>query len=113
MVAIHWSEEVPNERVSHRSGMLVLRPGKKGDPITCRFHYTNLKYSHLQYQALSYVWGSETCSSYDKTTRKWIRHFHGSLQWAHHGSNPQPTLGPRAFTRTNDTVVYLGRRPLR
>ncbi|KAH8898042.1 HET-domain-containing protein [Thozetella sp. PMI_491] len=37
--------------------ILELQPGNHGDTLVGRFHYADLKNLHLQYEALSYVWG--------------------------------------------------------
>ncbi|KAK6067534.1 arylsulfatase [Seiridium cupressi] len=37
--------------------ILEIHPGKKEDLIDCTFHYLDLRYKHMDYQALSYVWG--------------------------------------------------------
>lgn len=39
--------------------VLELQPGLPEEPLRGNFHYTDLRHSHLQYFALSYVWGGD------------------------------------------------------
>ncbi|KAK9772844.1 putative Heterokaryon incompatibility domain-containing protein [Seiridium cardinale] len=61
----HYLAELALVKKAHyqplRSGqtirILEIHPGKKEDLIDCTFHYLDLRYKHMEYQALSYVWG--------------------------------------------------------
>lgn len=52
--------------------ILELHPGEIDEPITCNFHYANLTHLHMDYEALSYVWGCQKSGHYDKQTGKWV-----------------------------------------
>lgn len=52
--------------------ILEIQPGHKKDPVQCGFHYANLKYRHIDYKALSYVWGKSKGTHYDAETKRWV-----------------------------------------
>lgn len=53
--------------------VLELRPGRRNEDLECSFHYATLQHLHVDYEALSYVWGERSLERYDVEADRWVR----------------------------------------